>query len=67
MYCCILQAVRTLKSSKQLDLLVRKGSGLEMFGESSGYNSSSSSVNGDSGDHTDKNKRLSLITEDPGE
>jgi hypothetical protein len=57
------QAVKILKESKQLDLVIRRGVGFELFGESSGYNSSSSSVNGDH--QTDAGKRLSLITEDP--
>ncbi|XP_059478586.1 harmonin isoform X2 [Neocloeon triangulifer] len=58
------EAVKILKDSKHLDLVIRRGVvGMEFFGESSGYNSSSSSVNGDH--HTDGSKRLSLITEDP--
>ncbi|KAF4524540.1 hypothetical protein B566_EDAN002813, partial [Ephemera danica] len=60
-----MNAVQVLKGNKQLDLLVRKGAGLEMFGESSGYNSSTSSLNGDGGSPRDGGKRLSLITEDP--
>jgi len=57
------KAVKILKEGKQLDLVIRRGVGMEFFGESSGYNSSSSSVNGDH--HLDAGKRLSLITEDP--
>ncbi|CAB3370022.1 Hypothetical predicted protein [Cloeon dipterum] len=56
-------AVKILKEGKNLDLVIRRGLGTEFFGESSGYNSSSSSVNGDH--HADGGKRLSLITEDP--
>ena len=42
-------AVYHLKSSRKLDLLVRKGAGLELFpSESSGYDSSASSSVGDS-------------------
>uniref|UniRef100_T1JE07 PDZ domain-containing protein n=1 Tax=Strigamia maritima TaxID=126957 RepID=T1JE07_STRMM len=41
-------AVKYLKSQQKLELLIRKGAARDLFpGESSGYNSSSSSINGD--------------------
>lgn len=41
------QAVAAMKASPTLDLLVRRGAGCDLFpGESSGYNSSASSVAG---------------------
>uniref|UniRef100_A0A182QNC7 PDZ domain-containing protein n=1 Tax=Anopheles farauti TaxID=69004 RepID=A0A182QNC7_9DIPT len=61
------EAVAVMKSSHVLELVVRPGAGLELFpGESSGYNSSASSVNGDQspcwGDQT--SKRLSIVREE---
>ena len=53
------EAVRTLKSSRNLDLLIRKGAGIDLFpGESSGYESSSSSSNG-----SYSNKKMSILNE----
>lgn len=47
-YLNMFQAVYYLKSSKHLNLLVLKGVACDLFpGESSGYNSSASSLNGD--------------------
>jgi len=44
----IFQAVYHLKASKELRLLVIKGAASDLFpGESSGYNSSASSINGE--------------------
>ncbi|XP_055523391.1 uncharacterized protein LOC129717488 [Wyeomyia smithii] len=61
------EAVSIMKASSLLELRVRPGVGIDMFpGESSGYNSSASSVNGDSspcwGDSTAK--RLSIVREE---
>jgi hypothetical protein len=57
--------VNVLKTSRQLDLIIRKGSGLDLFpGESSGYNSSASSANGDQSPNWGENKRLSIVTEE---
>ena len=43
----VLQAVSAMKASSTLDLLVRRSAGCDLFpGESSGYNSSASSVAG---------------------
>uniref|UniRef100_A0A182N6D6 PDZ domain-containing protein n=1 Tax=Anopheles dirus TaxID=7168 RepID=A0A182N6D6_9DIPT len=61
------EAVAVMKSSHVLELVVRPSAGLELFpGESSGYNSSASSVNGDQspcwGDQT--SKRLSIVREE---
>ncbi|PSN45337.1 hypothetical protein C0J52_18709 [Blattella germanica] len=59
------EAVNVLKSSRQLDLIIRKGAGLELFpGESSGYNSSASSVNGDQSPNWGDTKRLSIVKEE---
>jgi hypothetical protein len=59
------QAVNVLKTSRQLELVIRKGSGLDLFpGESSGYNSSASSANGDQSPNWGENKRLSIVTEE---
>ena len=59
------QAVNVLKTSRQLDLIIRKGSGLDLFpGESSGYNSSASSANGDQSPNWGENKRLSIVKEE---
>ncbi|XP_058058194.1 uncharacterized protein LOC131209202 [Anopheles bellator] len=61
------EAVSVMKSSHVLELIVRPSAGLDLFpGESSGYNSSASSVNGDQspcwGDQT--SKRLSIVREE---
>ncbi|XP_021701470.1 uncharacterized protein LOC5566765 [Aedes aegypti] len=61
------EAVSIMKASQVLELVVRPGAGIDMFpGESSGYNSSASSVNGDQspcwGDSTAK--RLSIVREE---
>ncbi|XP_053681313.1 uncharacterized protein LOC128732168 [Anopheles nili] len=61
------EAVAVMKSSHVLELVVRPSAGLDLFpGESSGYNSSASSVNGDQspcwGDQTAK--RLSIVREE---
>uniref|UniRef100_A0A182I876 PDZ domain-containing protein n=1 Tax=Anopheles arabiensis TaxID=7173 RepID=A0A182I876_ANOAR len=61
------EAVAVMKSSHVLELVVRPSAGLDLFpGESSGYNSSASSVNGDQspcwGDQT--SKRLSIVREE---
>lgn len=59
------EAVNVLKSSRQLDLIIRKGAGLDLFpGESSGYNSSASSVNGDQSPNWGDIKRLSIVKEE---
>ncbi|CAG2058998.1 unnamed protein product [Timema podura] len=58
-------AVHVMKSSRQLDLIVRKRAGLDLFpGESSGYNSSASSVNGDQSPSWEDTKRLSVVKEE---
>lgn len=60
------QAVAIMKNSNQLELIVRTGIGLELFPDSSGYNSSASSVTGDQspcwGDQA--SKRLSIVREE---
>uniref|UniRef100_A0A1Q3EVX3 Putative pdz domain-containing protein n=1 Tax=Culex tarsalis TaxID=7177 RepID=A0A1Q3EVX3_CULTA len=61
------EAVSIMKASHVLELVVRPGAGIDMFpGESSGYNSSASSVNGDQspcwGDSAAK--RLSIVREE---
>lgn len=54
-----------MKSSCQLDLVVRKSAGSELFpGESSGYNSSASSVTGDQSPSWSDSKRLSMVKEE---
>lgn len=58
-----------MKSSYSLDLLVRTAAGVDLFpGESSGYNSSASSITGDQspcwGDQA--SKRLSIVKEEDG-
>lgn len=54
-----------MKSARQLDLIVRKGAGSELFpGESSGYNSSASSVTGDQSPSWSESKRLSIVKEE---
>ena len=59
-------AVFHLKSSRQLDLIVKKGAGLELFpSESSGYDSSASSSVGDNNtDSSDRSESVSSSTED---
>lgn len=62
---CVFQAVNIMKMSRQLDLIVRKGAGSELFpGESSGYNSSASSVTGDQSPSWSDSKRLSIVKEE---
>ncbi|XP_055634954.1 uncharacterized protein LOC129774909 [Toxorhynchites rutilus septentrionalis] len=61
------EAVSVMKGSHVLELVVRPGAGIDMFpGESSGYNSSASSVNGDQSPcWGDSNaKRLSIVREE---
>ncbi|XP_045479127.1 harmonin isoform X2 [Harmonia axyridis] len=59
------EAVNIMKMSKQLDLIIRKGAGSELFpGESSGYNSSASSVTGDQSPSWSESKRLSMVKEE---
>lgn len=54
-----------MKNSRQLDLIVRKCAGTELFpGESSGYNSSASSVTGDQSPSWSDSKRLSIVKEE---
>lgn len=54
-----------MKSSRQLELIVRKSAGSELFpGESSGYNSSASSVTGDQSPSWSESKRLSIVKEE---
>lgn len=61
------EAVAVMKSSHTLEMFIRPGAGLDLFpGESSGYNSSASSVTGDQspcwGDQSAK--RLSIVREE---
>ncbi|KAF2902793.1 hypothetical protein ILUMI_03387, partial [Ignelater luminosus] len=59
------EAVNIMKTSRQLDLIVRKSAGSELFpGESSGYNSSASSVTGDQSPSWSDSKRLSIVKEE---
>ncbi|XP_008192662.2 harmonin isoform X1 [Tribolium castaneum] len=59
------EAVNLMKTSRQLDLIVRKSAGSELFpGESSGYNSSASSVTGDQSPSWSDQKRLSIVKEE---
>lgn len=54
-----------MKNARQLDLIVRKSAGCELFpGESSGYNSSASSVTGDQSPSWSDSKRLSIVKEE---
>lgn len=54
-----------MKTAMQLDLVVRKSVGSELFpGESSGYNSSASSVTGDQSPSWSDSKRLSIVKEE---
>ncbi|GLV35768.1 uncharacterized protein CBL_01080 [Carabus blaptoides fortunei] len=59
------EAVNVMKMSRQLELIIRKGAGSELFpGESSGYNSSASSVTGDQSPSWSESKRLSIVKEE---
>ncbi|XP_031338949.1 harmonin [Photinus pyralis] len=59
------EAVNLMKTARQLDLLVRKSAGSELFpSESSGYNSSASSVTGDQSPSWSDLKRLSIVKEE---
>lgn len=61
----LFQAVSLMKTSRQLELVVRKSAGSELFpGESSGYNSSASSVTGDQSPSWSDSKRLSIVKEE---
>lgn len=54
-----------MKTSRQLDLIVRKAAASELFpGESSGYNSSASSVTEDQSPSWSDSKRLSIVKEE---
>ncbi|XP_055370993.1 transcription factor mef2A [Condylostylus longicornis] len=62
------EAVAVMKSSNILEMIVRTGAGLDLFpGESSGYNSSASSITGDQSPcWADQSaKRLSMVREEP--
>ena len=61
-----------MKSSKHLNLIVLKGAASDLFpGESSGYNSSASSLNGDihasSGSNAPSESSASISTTGPGD
>ncbi|CAH1174015.1 unnamed protein product [Phaedon cochleariae] len=59
------EAVSLMKNSRQLDLVIRKASSAELFpGESSGYNSSASSVTEDQSPSWSDSKRLSMVKEE---
>lgn len=61
------QAVAAMKQSHNLELIVRTGAGLNLFpGESSGYNSSASSITGDQSPcwNDQSSKRLSIVKEE---
>ncbi|XP_028133149.1 harmonin [Diabrotica virgifera virgifera] len=59
------EAVNLMKTSRQLDLLIRKAAASELFpGESSGYNSSASSVTEDQSSSWGDPKRLSIVKEE---
>lgn len=60
------QAVQLLRDSSVLNLIVAKGTGTDFIspGESSGYNSASSSVNGDQSPVQTEKKRLSVVREE---
>lgn len=63
----LLQAVAAMKQSHNLELIVRTGAGLNLFpGESSGYNSSASSITGDQSPcwNDPSSKRLSIVKEE---
>ncbi|KAG4072945.1 hypothetical protein HA402_006625 [Bradysia odoriphaga] len=60
-------AVAAMKQSQDLELIVRTGAGLNLFpGESSGYNSSASSITGDQSPcwNDQSSKRLSIVKEE---
>ncbi|EDW86314.2 uncharacterized protein Dwil_GK15791 [Drosophila willistoni] len=62
------EAVAVMKSSSKLDMVVRTAAGCDLFpGESSGYNSSASSVTGDQSPcwADAKSKRLTAVHEEP--
>ncbi|XP_054265919.1 uncharacterized protein LOC128988555 isoform X1 [Macrosteles quadrilineatus] len=59
------EAVSILRCSGVLELVVVKGAGVDLFpGESSGYNSSASSLAGDQSPDTWPHKRLSVVREE---
>lgn len=59
------EAVNLMKTSRQLELLIRKAAASELFpGESSGYNSSASSVTEDQSSSWGDPKRLSIVKEE---
>lgn len=59
------QAVSILRCFGVLELVVVKGAGVDLFpGESSGYNSSASSLAGDQSPDTWPHKRLSVVREE---
>ncbi|CAH1187892.1 unnamed protein product [Phyllotreta striolata] len=59
------EAVNIMKNSRQLELIVRKAAASELFpGESSGYNSSASSVTEDQSSSWGDSKRLSIVKEE---
>uniref|UniRef100_A0A1B6LG89 PDZ domain-containing protein n=2 Tax=Graphocephala atropunctata TaxID=36148 RepID=A0A1B6LG89_9HEMI len=59
------EAVSVLRSTGVLDLVIQKGAGVDLFpGESSGYNSSASSVAGDQSPENWPHKRLSIVKEE---
>ncbi|XP_017089767.2 uncharacterized protein [Drosophila bipectinata] len=63
------EAVAVMKSSSKLDMVVRTAAGCDLFpGESSGYNSSASSVTGDQSPcwADAKSKRLTAVREEAG-
>ncbi|XP_016923301.2 putative per-hexamer repeat protein 5 isoform X2 [Drosophila suzukii] len=63
------EAVAVMKSSSKLDMVVRTAAGCDLFpGESSGYNSSASSVTGDQSPcwADAKSKRLTAVREESG-
>ncbi|KAL0268842.1 UNVERIFIED_CONTAM: hypothetical protein PYX00_010651 [Menopon gallinae] len=58
-------AVSVLKNTRVLDLVLKKGSGIDLFpGESSGYSSSSSIADEAVNQPTSKTKRLSIVAEE---
>ncbi|KAM8719667.1 hypothetical protein ACLKA7_005832 [Drosophila subpalustris] len=62
------EAVAVMKGSSKLDMIVRTAAGCDLFpGESSGYNSSASSVTGDQSPcwADAKSKRLTAVREEP--
>ncbi|EDW62324.2 uncharacterized protein Dvir_GJ16672 [Drosophila virilis] len=64
------EAVAVMKGSSKLDMVVRTAAGCDLFpGESSGYNSSASSVTGDQSPcwADAKSKRLTAVREEPSQ